>query len=197
MESNRDHVFEYKSGRLNMQDIGLDGPRSEALCLNFLMNGDCDILVPRDFPVGVRIFCRRECLVPRRTRDRERPQLACEPHLIWQVHVLPMMCLEGCEWRRLHRVSAKSQTRQFCPEHPGARLFLLEAERPRRLQSHCFGFRCEAHQRRARSHLTSEQLLTTTRTPGSERIVSNPECNRLTDICLETVLVPQKRVMEG
>ncbi len=56
MESNRDHVFEYKSGRLNMQDIGLDGPGSEALCLNFLMNGDCDILVPRDFRVGIRYF---------------------------------------------------------------------------------------------------------------------------------------------
>lgn len=39
-----------------MQDIGLDGPGSEALCLNFLMNGDCDILVPRDFRVGIRYF---------------------------------------------------------------------------------------------------------------------------------------------
>src|SRR5260370_28523676 len=53
MESNRDHLFEYKNGRLNMEDIGLDGPGSETLYLNFLLNRDSDILVPRNLPVGV------------------------------------------------------------------------------------------------------------------------------------------------
>jgi hypothetical protein len=56
MESNRNHLFEYKSGRLNFQDIGFNGPGSEAFRLDLLLNRDCDILVPRNLPVDVGYF---------------------------------------------------------------------------------------------------------------------------------------------
>jgi len=39
-----------------MQDVSLNGPRSEAFRLDLLLNCDCDILVPRNLPVGVWYF---------------------------------------------------------------------------------------------------------------------------------------------
>src|SRR5580704_8822795 len=58
MESNRNHLFEYKSGRLNIQDIGFNGPGSEAFRLDLLLNRDCDILVPRTFQLTSGILSK-------------------------------------------------------------------------------------------------------------------------------------------
>ena len=59
-----------------MQDIGLGGPGSKAFRLDLCLNCDCDILMPRNFPVGVRYFVeeystRRE--VPRAENGIDEP----------------------------------------------------------------------------------------------------------------------------
>lgn len=48
------HLLEHLNGRLNMRDPVLNGPCGEASDLDFLLNGDREILMPGNLPIRFR-----------------------------------------------------------------------------------------------------------------------------------------------
>jgi len=60
VQAQRDHVLENIGRRLHVRDAALIRPRSIAGYVGALSSGDCEVLVPNNFPVRVRRLVEEE-----------------------------------------------------------------------------------------------------------------------------------------
>ena len=60
VQADGEHVFEDAGGRLDMEDVCFDRPRTEAFGFDAFLNGDHYVLVPGNFPVGIRDFVEED-----------------------------------------------------------------------------------------------------------------------------------------
>src|SRR5713101_9428257 len=80
MNTDREHLLQNGKLRAHMNDIGFARPRSPALDMEFLPNGNHTVLMPHHLPVRFWTFVKkdsshREAVGPQHRRDRP-------PHLI-------------------------------------------------------------------------------------------------------------------
>jgi len=60
VQADGEHVFEDVGWRLNVEDVCLDRPWSEALRFDAFLDGDGHVLMPGNFPVGAGDFVEED-----------------------------------------------------------------------------------------------------------------------------------------